>query len=100
MDKYDGPFSLRVRAAGSVYNGIVSSPIMVPRGLVVKHIDLNAHGEAVKQFFLSLPVDPEGSVVELNGQAVARVTPINGQRKAFLKPWGPGPSAKKPVGAL
>jgi hypothetical protein len=38
----------------------------------VKHIDLNAQGKAAKQFFLSLPVDPEGSVVELNGQPVAR----------------------------
>ncbi len=45
----------------------------------MNHIDLNAQGEAVKQFFLSLPIDPDGSVVELNGQAVARVTPLKGQ---------------------
>lgn len=40
------------------------------------HIDLNSQGEAVKQFFLSLPVDPEGAVVEVNGRAVARLVPI------------------------
>ena len=39
-------------------------------------INLDRQGEAVKQFFLSLPVDPEGAVVELNGQALARVVPI------------------------
>ncbi len=40
----------------------------------MKHINLELQGEAVKQFFLSLPEDREGSLVELNGRAVARVT--------------------------
>jgi hypothetical protein len=42
----------------------------------VNHINLDGQGEAIKQFFLSLPVDPEGAVVELNGQALACVVPI------------------------
>jgi hypothetical protein len=42
----------------------------------VNYIDLDSQGEAVKQFFLSLPVDPEGAMVELNGHAVARLLPI------------------------
>ncbi len=42
----------------------------------MQHINLDAQGEAVKQFFLSLPVDPEGAVVELNGQALACLVPI------------------------
>jgi hypothetical protein len=42
----------------------------------VNPINLDRQGEAVKQFFLSLPVDPEGAVVELNGQALAREVPI------------------------
>ncbi len=42
----------------------------------VNHINLNTQGEAVQQFFLSLPEDPEGAVVELNGRAVARLVPI------------------------
>jgi hypothetical protein len=60
----------------------------------VKHIDLNAQGEAVKQFFLSLPGDPEGSVVELNGQAVARVTPLKGERNGSPEATGPWTEAK------
>jgi hypothetical protein len=43
----------------------------------MKHIDLTRHEEAIRQFFLALPADPEGSVVELNGKAVARITPLN-----------------------
>jgi hypothetical protein len=33
--------------------------------------------EAIKQFFLALPADPEGSLVELNGNAAARITRDN-----------------------
>lgn len=43
----------------------------------MKHIDLTSHEEAIQQFFLALPVDAEGSVVELNGKPVARITPID-----------------------
>jgi antitoxin (DNA-binding transcriptional repressor) of toxin-antitoxin stability system len=42
----------------------------------MNHINLDAQGEAVRQFFLSLPADPEGAVVEANGRAVARLVPI------------------------
>ena len=48
----------------------------------MKHIDLQAHEEAVKQFFLALPADAEGSVVELNGRAVARVLRLQEERVA------------------
>ena len=41
----------------------------------VHHILLESQDEAVKRFFLSLPDDAQGSVVELNGQAVACVVP-------------------------
>ena len=40
----------------------------------MERIELNSQGEAVKRFFLSLPVDAAGSLIELNGQAVARVS--------------------------
>ncbi|HET6879330.1 MAG TPA: hypothetical protein VFI31_04215 [Pirellulales bacterium] len=43
----------------------------------MKRIDLKSHEEVIQQFFLALPPDPEGSVVELNGKAVARITPLN-----------------------
>jgi hypothetical protein len=42
----------------------------------VSHIDLATQGEAVQQFFRSLAADPEGALVELNGQALARLVPI------------------------
>ena len=56
----------------------------------MKHIELSRQGEAVKQFFLTLPVDPDGSVVELDGRALARVLPLkNGAKSATLHagPW-------------
>jgi hypothetical protein len=37
----------------------------------MNHMPLDSQDEAVKRFFLSLPVDPQGSVVELNGQPLA-----------------------------
>jgi hypothetical protein len=43
---------------------------------VVNHINLDTQGEAVRMFFLSLPKDPEGVIVEADGRAVARLVPI------------------------
>src|SRR5262245_59711959 len=39
------------------------------------HVSLDAQDEAVKQFVLGLTADPNGSVLELNGQAVACLVP-------------------------
>jgi hypothetical protein len=44
----------------------------------VKHIDLDAEDEHVKQFVLSLPIDPQGSLLEIHGKPVARVLPMAG----------------------
>jgi hypothetical protein len=41
----------------------------------VNHIPLDAQDEAVKRFVLSLPVDPQGSILEFNGQAIVCVLP-------------------------
>ncbi len=41
----------------------------------MKHIQLDNQDEAVKRFILSVPVDAEGSVLELNGQAIACLVP-------------------------
>ena len=43
----------------------------------VNHIVLDSQDEAVKRFFLSLPVDSQGSVVELNGLALACLVPVS-----------------------
>jgi hypothetical protein len=60
----------------------------------VHHVELSRQGEAVKQFFLALPVNPEGAVVELDGHALARVLPLpNGAKSATLHP-GPWTSEK------
>ncbi len=64
----------------------------------MNQIDLNAQGEAVKQFFLALPLDPDGSVVVLNGQAMARVTVLNGQRNGSREanaPWTEAKNARR-----
>ena len=42
----------------------------------VNHIALDDADEAVKRFVLSLPVDANGSVLELEGRPVACVVPI------------------------
>jgi hypothetical protein len=42
----------------------------------VNHINLEGQDPAIQQFFVSLPVGPEGAVVELNGPALACVVPI------------------------
>jgi hypothetical protein len=42
----------------------------------VNHVDLDAYDAAVKQFILSLPADPGGSVLEVGGRPVARVLPV------------------------
>ena len=64
----------------------------------MEHIELNRQGEAVKQFFLTLPADPDGSVVELDGQAVARVLPLkNGPKSTTLHPgrWTDAKNARR-----
>jgi hypothetical protein len=42
----------------------------------MSQIELEMQAEAIRQFFLSLQGDREGTVVKLNGQALARVVPI------------------------
>jgi len=51
------------------------------------HISLDSQDEAVKRFFMALPVDPQGSVVELNGQAVACVVPMPATNGAAVTEW-------------
>jgi hypothetical protein len=51
------------------------------------HIPLETQDEAVKRFVLSLPADPHGSVLELNGQAVAWVALPSGSISNGDEPW-------------
>lgn len=56
----------------------------------MKRVELSSQGEAVKRFFLSLSVDADGSLIELDGQAVARVFAVrkdgNGD-ESHPEPW-------------
>jgi hypothetical protein len=43
----------------------------------MNHIPIDGLEEAVKRFVLSLPADPDGSVLELGGKAIVRVLPAS-----------------------
>jgi hypothetical protein len=68
------------------------------RDSAVNHIELDGQEDAIKQFFLSLPVDADGSIVELNGRALARVLPLtkggNGV-PAHAGPWTEAKNARR-----
>ena len=53
----------------------------------MRHINLDKEIAQIKRFVLSLPVDPDGSILELQGEPVLRVLPIVGPvvDKAKLK---------------
>jgi hypothetical protein len=68
------------------YNGEEFKPSTSTRAVAVTHIDLNSEREPIREFFLALPVDPDGSLIELNGRAVARVTPVNGRDPQMAQP--------------
>jgi len=53
----------------------------------VNHIPLEKQDDAVKRFVLSLPVDPGGSVLELDGRAVAWVFPTVPAADNGDEPW-------------
>jgi len=58
------------------------------------HINLNAQGEEVKRFFLSLPADSRRSLVELDGRVVARVRPSKNGASGDRDHDGPWTEAK------
>jgi len=43
----------------------------------MNHITLDTRDESVKKFVLSLPVDPQGSILELNGWPIVCVLPAS-----------------------
>lgn len=42
----------------------------------MKHINLDREDDRIKTFVRSLPVDPDGSLLELEGSPVLRVMPV------------------------
>lgn len=54
----------------------------------VNHIPLESQDEAVKRFVLALPADPNGSVLELQGRAVAWVVSgVDVKQPSDNGPW-------------
>ncbi|MBI1904547.1 MAG: hypothetical protein HYS13_25920 [Planctomycetia bacterium] len=47
----------------------------------MKHVSLDTQHENVKQFVLSLPLDDDGSVLELGGRPVARVLAVRDEEE-------------------
>ena len=60
------------------YNSAVpdTAGFMHLKDSAVNHIALDKEDEAIKRFVLSLPVDTNGAVLELEGRALACVVPV------------------------
>ena len=43
----------------------------------MKHLSLDRESKAIKKFVRSLPIDPEGTLLELEGEPVLRVLPVD-----------------------
>lgn len=55
------------------------------KGAEVRHIKLDKESAQIQRFVLSLPVDPAGSILELNGDPVLRVLPITAEEESVDK---------------
>ncbi len=61
----------------------------------VNHIALDKEDDAVMRFVLSLPVDAKGSVLELEGRAVACVVPILQEPVETNGAWSEAKNARR-----
>ena len=52
-------------------------------------VSIDGQPKAVKEFFESLSLPPEGSVVEMNGRAVARMLPVDAAPASETTDWTP-----------
>jgi hypothetical protein len=55
----------------------------------MSHVSIDRQPKAVKEFFESLSLPPEGSVVEMNGRAVARMLPVDAAPVSERIDWTP-----------
>lgn len=51
----------------------------------IRHIKLDRETPQIKHFVLSLPVDHDGSILELRGEPVLRILPVTAQEKVVDK---------------
>ncbi|MSR57974.1 MAG: hypothetical protein EXS05_09900 [Planctomycetaceae bacterium] len=74
------------RASRAIFLVLISvQRVPMREGLEVRHIKLDRQTAQVKQFVLSLPVDPDGSILELRGEPVFRVLPVIEREQAVDK---------------
>ena len=55
------------------------------KGNEMRHIKLDRETPQIKHFVLSLPVEADGSILELKGEPVLRVMPVIEQEQAVDK---------------
>ncbi len=77
-----------------LYNGRITMFFIRSQESAVTRINLDSHGEAVKEFFRALPTDPGGSTVELDGHAIARVVRLRESGNGGPADAGPWTEAK------
>ncbi len=75
----------------------LSAGLMDCKDSAVNHIALDKEDEAIKRFVLSLPVDANGAVLELNGQAVACVVPVLEEPLKEPSAWTEAKNARRCV---
>ncbi len=61
----------------------------------MNHIALDKEDEAIKRFVLSLPVAADGSVLELDGRAVACVVPVVEKPLEECTAWSEAKNARR-----
>jgi hypothetical protein len=59
------------------------------------HVNIDRQPEAVKQFFESLTLTPEGSVVEMNGRPMARMLPAEAEPANGDGEWTPAKNHRR-----
>src|SRR5437867_1646095 len=67
---------MRIFLRNGIMPTVLPSILMERKEAAVQHISLEKQSDTIKQFFLTLPVDPQGSLVEFNGRAVMRLLPV------------------------
>lgn len=45
----------------------------------MKHINLDKEPDRIKRFVRRLPVDPDGSILEINGEPIVKLLPVHDQ---------------------
>lgn len=51
----------------------------------MRHIKLDHENSQIREFILSLAIDPDGSILEFNGEPLLRLLPIGDEQQAVDK---------------